>query len=415
MMKLVLGAVGDIALDGEAEELLRLHGPEYLFERARDSLRAADVLFGNLESVILPEDYPRDKISRHALFGPDAVWKILKASGFDVLNQAANHALDCGRRGLLYTNRRIRDAGAQPLGAGETPEDARAMRVVRKKGMRVGFLGYLEPSNWTLEGGGGRVAYFKLPRVIEDIRRNRTDVDVLVVSVHAGLEFRPGPSIPRVEACRKVAEAGADVVLCHHPHVPQGVERWGESVIAYSLGNFAFRATSYLKSNSLDVLRAHVFFVDIEDGKIVGWRREYFRLDEKENRPVPLTGEEAAREKIHYEALDTIVADAKRLREIWYESCRLYLAQYWKSLTEAGPEGFIERSGWRVLGNDESANWVTGILELARTEYEKNAHGDFEFVCPNSPFMKSPPEPLDSRAFRSRLSKLLAALKNFLK
>jgi len=287
------------------------------------------------------------------------------------------------------------------------------MRVVRKNGMSVGFLGYLEPCNWTLEGGGGRVAYFKLPRVLEDVRRLRGDVDVLVVSLHAGLEFRPAPSIPRVAARREVAEAGADVVLCHHPHVPQGVERWGGSLIAYSLGNFAFRSCASCVAASPDVLRSHVFYVDIEDGKVAGWRREYFRIDAEEGRPLPLTAQEAAREQEHYETLDRIVADPERLREIWYDLCRSYLARDWNSLVEAGPDRFIEHNGWRVLCNDESANWVKGVLELARIEYEKNARGDFEFVCPNSPFMKKAPEPSKRPSLRSRASELLSALKRF--
>lgn len=386
MSRITLAAVGDISFARRPEQLVREHGAAFPFEHVLESLRRADVRFGSLESVMVPTGFPLEKTIETALQSADHVWESLQLAGFDVLNQAANHVLDCGWRGLLHTHQRIHDAGAQPLGAGPNQTEARAMRVVQSHGVRLGFLGYLEPCNWTLDGGGGRIAYFRLPEVLADVRRHRGEVDVLVVSLHADLEFRLAPSVPRVAACRQMAEAGADIVLCHHPHVPQGVERWADGLIAYSLGNFIFGIGPYQKNASADVFRSHILFVDIDDGRVAGWRREYCKIDEDEARPGPLSEAEREEAAGHYAMLDAILTDPARLRELWHETCRRYLRGAWTRLTQDGPDKFIETYGWRVLGNAESANWVQGIHELAQTEYEKNAHHDFEFTRPNRPF-----------------------------
>ncbi len=385
MNKLTLGAVGDISFAGRLEELVRKKGDDFAFEHVMGVLGGADVLFGNMESVMAGDELLAEKVSQSVLVGGEHVWKSLRVAGFDVLNQAANHVLDCGWRGVVNTSKRIRNAGAQGLGVDENSENARRMVVVEKKGMRVGFLGYLEPNNCTLEGGGGRVSYFDIDEVVCDVKRSRGEVDILVVSIHADMEFRAGPSMVRVGWCRRIAEAGAGVILCHHPHVPQGIEKWGDCLIAYSLGNFIFKMDDYQVGGSPNTKRSHVLLMDIEDGKVVGWHREYFRIDDKENRPVGLLEDERAEAEEHYRELDEIVADEARLREVWYESSMHYMNMYWNSMVKEGAEGFIKGAGWRVLCGSEHKHWICGIKELAKREYNERVSGDFEFVPPSSP------------------------------
>ncbi|MFW6155650.1 MAG: CapA family protein [Planctomycetota bacterium] len=388
MGRVTLAAVGDISFcRGPMVE--RIAGGEvgFPFEHVFESLKAADVRFGNQESVLTPADFPADKLPRRALQSPDVVADSLAVAGFDVMHVASNHALDCGSRGLASTCARLREIGVQPLGADPDPAEARAMRGVERDGLRIGFLGYLEPCNWVLRGGGGKVSLFNLAEALADIARCREQVDTLVVSLHADLEFRPGPSVPRVDVCRAMVDAGADLVLCHHPHVPQGIERWGEGLIAYSLGNFIFPSGPYLRNvGGPDVNRATILHVNLDDGRVGGARRESFRIDPDEGRPYPLTTDEQAEADAHHAMLDAIVADPERLREMWYASCRVYLKTAWPQIVKAGPEGFVDQVGWRLLGLDENANWVAGIVEMARQRYADNSRGDFEFTRPNAPF-----------------------------
>lgn len=388
MGRVTLAAVGDISFcRGPMVDRIAGGEPAFPFEHVLASLQAADVRFGNQESVLTPADFPADKLPGRALQSSDVAAESLALAGFDVLHVASNHALDCGSRGLANTCARLRGIGVQPLGAGPDPAEAPAMRVVERDGLRIGFLGYLEPCNWVLRGGGGKVSLFDPAGARADIARCREQVDTLVVSLHADLEFRPAPSVPRVDVCRAMIDAGADLVLCHHPHVPQGVERWGGGLIAYSLGNFIFPCGPYLRNvGGPHVTRATILHVDLVDGRVGDFRRESFRIDPDEGRPYPLTADEQVEADAHHAMLDAIVADRQRLREVWYESCLVYLKIAWPQIVKAGPEAFVDQVGWRLLGLEENANWVAGIMEMARQRCALNSQGDFEFVRPNTPF-----------------------------
>ncbi len=389
MAKIKLKAVGDISfsnLDG----IYKGKPAEFPFEHVLPSLTDSDILFGNMESVMRPEDFPMDNYDKGALDSPDFVYEFLKPAGFDIMNHATNHVLDCGSCGLLNTRKRIIEVGALPLGTGRDAEQAHQMQVIEKAGMKIGFIGYLEECNWVLSGGGGRIAFFRMPEILEEIEQKSEEVDMLIVSLHADLEFRLAPSVPRVEAARAMAEAGAALILCHHPHVPQGIEKYGESVIAYSLGNFIFQIGDYQGNNSDNTWKSTIHSFDIENGKVTGWDREHFKIDAGDFRPSPLSEEERDAAAQHAELLDSLIADPDKLREIWYESCMHYfvntLSGDWNNPLSEGPENFIENNGWRYLGNAESRNWALGILEMCERKYAENSAGDFEYVRPNFPF-----------------------------
>ena len=79
-----------------------------------------------------------------------------------------------------------------------------------------------------------------IPRAAALIGRLKTRGGVVIAIAHCGLEYVPHPPPYVVSAFRAMADAGADCVIGHHPHVPQGIERWRGRPIFYSLGNFAF-------------------------------------------------------------------------------------------------------------------------------------------------------------------------------
>lgn len=382
---LTLAAVGDISFARSSSEFFHSQGADFLFAGIKDDLALADIRFANFESVLIPKDFPLEKSSGRPLFSYDDVLPAVEPLNFDIMHIASNHILDCGWRGLLHTFDKLQELGIQTLGAGADQETARALRIVRKKNTSVGFLGYLQAGDWTLQGGGGRVAYIDADRIIEDIRKHRKNVDVLVISLHADIEFQEAPSIPRLNLCRRIAEAGADLILCHHPHVPQGVESWGNCLINYSLGNVLFDVNGYQLSNSQNTKRSQIFYVDIKDGKISDWRRKYFELQPEEGgRALPVKKENIAEEEKYYNKLDAYLSNPRKLREIWYNSCRSRIEKFLQRIhadkTE-NAEDFI-KNFTRCLFSDMSYEYLDGIVELAELEHEKKLKGDFEFKRP---------------------------------
>jgi len=388
MAKVTLAAVGDISFARKMEKNILDSGPSYPFEDVLSDMKNADVLFGNMESVMIPEDFQLEKSSGVPLQSRDFAAEALKVVKFDVLHMASNHVLDCGWRGLLNTYEKIRESGAQPLGAGHSQEEARALRIVEKNGLRIGFLGYLQAGDWTLEGGGGRVAYLKEDDIISDIKKYRKRVDIIVVSLHGDIEFQPAPSIPRLNLCRKIAENGADLILCHHPHVPQGIEKWGSCLIHYSLGNIVFDIDGYQLNNSPNVSRSHIFYVDIEDGKISSWRRKYFRINNQECRPHQLSEDERSEEDKYYQNLDRILKDPHEIKNLWHENCLKRLSAIINIIRNGDapePRDFLKQHG-RQLFSDMCHEYLDGLYEIANDEYSKNAYNDFEFKRPYAPY-----------------------------
>lgn len=386
MPSLRLAAVGDISLARGVEQHIQENGPRFVFEYARDILARADVRFGNLESVLLGPDFPAGRIRPGALAARDFTAAALDSARFDILNLAANHVLDCGSRGLKDTLDAVARCGAQPVGAGLDATEAHQLAVVERNGLRVGFLAYLEPCNWTLEGGGGRIAYFHADEAVERVRQARRSVDALIVSLHAGMEFRPAPSIPRVGWCRRLAEAGATAVLCHHPHVPQGIERIGGSLIAYSLGNFVFHIGEYQSKGSPHTVDTYVLELEIDNEGVADWRRVPMRIEPDEGRPCLLEGAQAREAQDYFEELDAILHDDARLRELWHEAGRHYLEIYLRRAQGISVEEFLEKHAWRILCNSEASHWGLAVLDMARRRYRQVARGDFEFERPNVPF-----------------------------
>jgi poly-gamma-glutamate synthesis protein (capsule biosynthesis protein) len=135
--------------------------------------------------------------------------------------------------------------GIQHCGGGDSPDAARASAVLTAKGVRVGMLGYCDDYR---PAGAGRLApaaVFDDRLILADIKALRPKVNLLVLQLHWGYEFALYPLLTHRERAGSFAAAGADLVLCHHAHVPMGLEITGKSLIAYGLGNFIFPLFQY--------------------------------------------------------------------------------------------------------------------------------------------------------------------------
>lgn len=207
--------------------------------RVAPVLRDADIAFVNLET-------PLTDRGRHtgAFKTPTSFADALRWAGIDVVSTANNHAMDAEHLGLIDTRDALDRVGIGHVGTGMDLEDARRPHIVERDGIRVAFLGYAQFVN----GGAGAFALpdrsgvvpMSPPIIREDIRRVRDQVDYVVVSFHWSIENSQDTHPEDRRFAREVIDAGADVVLGHHPHVPRGVEVYNGKPILYSLGNLIF-------------------------------------------------------------------------------------------------------------------------------------------------------------------------------
>lgn len=183
---------------------------------------AADATMLNLENAVTDRGYQVPKQFNFRM--PPGYTQVLLNGGVDIVNLANNHVWDYGVVGLQDTIAYLDAAGIKHVGAGETEEAAAEPAIIEVKGKKIGFLGF----------------YFDGGNVEESVAYLKQKADLVVVNFHWGTERNNYPDFYQVDLAHKAIDAGADLVIGHHPHVLQGMERYKGGVIAYSLGNFIF-------------------------------------------------------------------------------------------------------------------------------------------------------------------------------
>ena len=236
---LVLMAVGDIML-GSAyfHSLVGKSIPDVLADPTQQlvddevmrTFSEADILFGNLECVI-SSDFDRngDGIPP-SLMAPDSALSLLETCGFDVLNLANNHILDHGPEYVEETINHLERSGIEYIG---NPLTDQGPITIDQGELRVQLVGHYIPDLTSSDHKN---------RILSDLRSMDEEEGVNIVSLHWGFggEHMDRPSIHQVEFGRRLVDEGADVVIGHHSHTLQPVERYEDGIIAYSLGNFIF-------------------------------------------------------------------------------------------------------------------------------------------------------------------------------
>ncbi len=270
--RITLGAVGDVLMhdavkrSAEARRGTAAHrGYAWLFEPVADLLGAPDLTFANLETPVAPT---ASQGSRSFVFdAPPDLIPALRDAGVDLVAVANNHALDQGRPGLEETLRRLASGGMAYVGAGPGPHPEGPVRLDRN-GLSLAFLGATYGLNQDgnacppARPGCVRVAELDRARILEAVRAAAAAADAVVVSLHWGTEYQQQPRAEDVELAHRIAEAGALVILGHHPHVLQPVELYRRAdgrtaVIAYSLGNFVSnQSRSFVHGVTPDVVGA---------------------------------------------------------------------------------------------------------------------------------------------------------------
>jgi len=212
-------AVGDV-MTGRSVNVASIKRDDFAWPfRETLSLTAnADITVGNLETPIIDNCKPTD--SGMVFCADKRTVEGLVFAGFDVLSLANNHSLNQGVDGLLETDHLLAEKGIKGLIEGEGV-------VVERKGKRFGF--------WSLDHVSHVVDEKKMAQSLLE-----SDADVKVIIIHWGAEYTHTPHESQVRLGKAFIDAGADVVIGAHPHWTQPVERYGEGVIFYSLGNFVF-------------------------------------------------------------------------------------------------------------------------------------------------------------------------------
>ena len=233
--------LGDIMLSrGVGAKIKSESDWAYPFHEIASTLRTADLVYANLECPI--SDQGRDLHHLYSFRADPRAMAGLKEASVRVVSQANNHTYDWGPAALLDSLERLRAAGIRTAGAGQNDLEAHFPTIVDLDGVRLAFLAYVDVPPPEATAGVERpgVAWLEPARVLADIRFARPLADVLIVCPHWGVEYAPKPTREQVKLAHAMIDAGADLVVGSHPHVPEPLEAYHGRWIAYSLGNFVF-------------------------------------------------------------------------------------------------------------------------------------------------------------------------------
>jgi poly-gamma-glutamate capsule biosynthesis protein CapA/YwtB (metallophosphatase superfamily) len=266
--RLRLVAGGDVLIHRRLKETARhraasdgSEGFDWIFAPIAPLLSAADVAFVNLEVPVAPDS---NRGVRGEVFNaPAAVIDALNVAGVDAVSFANNHTFDQGGVGLVETLTRLEDAGIVAAGSGRTCAEAEAAQRIEHDGVVLALLAVTDLMNLndntdpatpctfaagpvcTGDCGPDRDAiHYRIDeeKVLGAIRSAAVWSDAVVVSFHWGTEYTTTPLPLYTDLAPRLVEAGADIVLGHHPHVLQPIARHTatdgrEGLILYSLGN----------------------------------------------------------------------------------------------------------------------------------------------------------------------------------
>ena len=196
--------------------------PGYFFQNVKDIFTADDLTVANMEGTLTTSNDRQQKT--FAFKGNPSYTEILTQGGVEATNLANNHSHDYGDQSYEDTIQYLEAAGITTFGYDRTA-------VMDVKGIKVGLIGIYE-----LKDGLGRQQ-----QVIDTIQEVKDQgAQVIIVSFHWGTEKSNIPDDIQKTLAHLAIDQGADLVVGHHPHVLQGIEKYQGKNIVYSLGNFCF-------------------------------------------------------------------------------------------------------------------------------------------------------------------------------
>lgn len=247
---------GDVTLGSEEavrekghslDSFARVYGYDYFFAKVRDLFAQDDLTVVNLEGVLSDSSEGENTKKTYRFRGPTAFAQILTAGSIEMVNLANNHSHDYGERGLADTKEALRQQNVAYFGE-------REVSVFEKDGVKIAFFGlsYSEMRKADRAWAAEEIARLK----------REEGVSAVVFTFHAGREYSDARTPKQQEYARWAVEAGADLVVMHHPHVVQGMSIYDERTVLYSLGNFCFGGNKNVRAMESLIAVAELTFAD---------------------------------------------------------------------------------------------------------------------------------------------------------
>jgi poly-gamma-glutamate capsule biosynthesis protein CapA/YwtB (metallophosphatase superfamily) len=239
---------GDMMLDRGTRRSIENNGIEHLFEHTRDVFSRQDIVLVNLEQPVC-DPLPRVSDKKY-YFRADPEWlPFIRQSGITHVSLANNHIGDFGRAGIEQTMLGLSRNSIMYIGADSAFQHPCQPLLIEQNGSKLAlfsntFLYQQQPAGCCNKND----AAFR--EQIADFRKEHPDF-CIILCLHWGTEMQAMPAEDQQRQARTLIDAGADLIIGHHPHVVQPIELYKGKYICYSLGNFIFDTNKSLGNTGM--------------------------------------------------------------------------------------------------------------------------------------------------------------------
>ena len=228
-------------------------GYDYFFKEVKPLFEMDDLTIVNLEGVLSDSAEDENTEKTYRFRGPAAFAQILSSGSVEMVNLANNHTLDYGERGYVDTCEALDDAGIRRFGGG-------VVAVEEIRGIKLAFVGLSYTQDCEAERTWLQNEITRL--------KGEAGVRAVIFGYHGGTEYSEVRNENQETMASLAVDAGADLVVMHHPHVVQGMDVRRNRTILYSLGNFCFGGNKNVRA--MESLIASATLTFSPDGTYLG-------------------------------------------------------------------------------------------------------------------------------------------------
>ncbi len=275
MNKVTIVAIGDIML-GElsnnigrgVDSYLKNNGYDIAFDNILTSFEGADIVLGNIEAVLDKKDYYENIYSSTLIASPKSVAS-LQSIKMTVANVANNHCLDHGDESYKNSYKLLKRTGFDIVGS---VYNQSISTIIERNGLKFHVIGF----SLAIDKNHQAEYYYQpnnINEVIDLIEKYKDEVHHTIITVHWGKEYINYPTLEQRSWAYQFIDAGASLILGHHPHCYQGIENYNNGLIVYSLGNCVFDDNNKMGKESI------IIKVELNDKSIISYKRIPINLD----------------------------------------------------------------------------------------------------------------------------------------
>lgn len=236
--------MGDVMLARDVGEHFEQDPGAFAMSEIRELLAPADLVLANLENPVSETGIPHHIQDPHVTFcaNPKAL-SVLKNLRVSAVSLGNNHMLDYGGDALSATLRHLDDLDIRHTGAGRNYVEANTPLEIVCGAHQVAILSHsfvYSASTLMAHKNSPGISDHRINKILRRIQTLREKKQIVIVSLHWGIEYCFYPLPYQMANARRMIDAGAHLIVGHGPHFPQGIETYRNGLIIYSLGNFIF-------------------------------------------------------------------------------------------------------------------------------------------------------------------------------